>query len=233
MTSTTPIFPVRYWDGVPVPFITAWSQEQVPPQELLRVHHSGTTSLGLRGETDVERQFGVSWMRMPVTRGGRPQHGRVHALRQRQAMSRMLCQLCGGPTVGARKDEWTLFLAAGADGHPLLNGERTESPPVHAVCARLSVQHCPPLHHRGWTAALVRRTPVRGVAGLLYDPRTLERLPDAPQHRDGMHRVPFTDTRRIRWTLAARLVITLEDVVPVTDLDALVDDETKAVKISR
>ncbi|MFD0393934.1 hypothetical protein ACFQ3Z_22505 [Streptomyces nogalater] len=133
MTSTTPIFPVRYWDGVPVPFITAWSQEQVPPQELLRVHHSGTTSLGLRGETDVERQFGVSWMRMPVTRGGRPQHGRVHALRQRQAMSRMLCQLCGGPTVGARKDEWTLFLAAGADGHPLLNGERTESPRPRGV----------------------------------------------------------------------------------------------------
>ncbi|MGW1603083.1 hypothetical protein [Streptomyces eurythermus] len=230
MTDTSPIRPVRYRDGVPVPFITAWSKEEIPTQELVRVHRSSATFLGLRDETDVERQFGVSWMRMPATRGGRPQHGLVHALRQRQAMNRMLCQLCGGPTVGTRKDEWTLFLAADADGHPLLNGERTESPPVHAVCARLAVEHCPPLRHRGWTAALVRRTPVWGVAGYVYDPLTLDRLPGSPAHRDGMHRVPFTDPRRIRWTLAARLVITLEGVVPVTDLDALADEENEAVR---
>ncbi|MCZ0210933.1 hypothetical protein OZK63_36740 [Streptomyces sp. UMAF16] len=224
MTAISPIRPVRYWDGIPVPFITAWSKEEIPVQELVKVHRSsGTTVLGLRGETDLERQFGVSWMRMPATRGGRPQHGRVHAPRQRQAMSRLLCQLCGGPTVGTRKDEWTLFLAASADGHPLLSGERTESPPVHAACARLAVEHCPPLRNHGWTAALVRRTPVWGVAGHVYDPLTLRRLPGAPQHRDSMHRIPFTDSRRIRWTLAARLVITLGDVVPVTDLDALAD----------
>ncbi|MCZ0207881.1 hypothetical protein OZK63_20940 [Streptomyces sp. UMAF16] len=233
-TVTSPIRPVRYWDGIPVPFITAWSKEQIPAQELVKVHRSsGTTVLGLRGETDLERQFGVSWMRMPATRGGQPQHGLVHALRQRQAMSRLLCQLCGGPTVGTRKDEWTLFLAASADGHPLLSGERTESPPVHAVCARLSVEHCPPLRTRGWTAALVRRTPVWGVAGHVYDPLTLQRLPGAPQHRDGMHRIPFTDSRRIRWTLAARLVITLGDVVPVTDLEALADEETAVIRAVR
>ncbi|MFC5656270.1 hypothetical protein [Streptomyces nogalater] len=182
MTGTSPVRPVRYWDGVPVPFITAWSKEEIPVQELVKVHRSSGTVLGLRDETDVERQFGVSWVRMQATRGGRPQHGRVHALRQRQAMSRMLCQLCGGPTVGTRKDERTLFLAASADGHPLLNGERTESPPVHAVCARLSVEHCQPLRRHGWTAALVRHTPVRGVAGHVYDPLTLERLPTAPRH---------------------------------------------------
>ncbi|MFF9582513.1 hypothetical protein [Streptomyces achromogenes] len=48
-----------------------------------------------------------------------------------------------------------------------------------------------------------------------------------------MHRIAFADARRIRWTLAARLVITLEDVVPVADLDALADDEIEAVKASR
>ncbi|MFH9401528.1 hypothetical protein ACH4JS_17365, partial [Streptomyces sp. NPDC017638] len=181
--------------------------------------------------TEVERHYGVPWMRMPATRGGRPRHGLVHALRQRQAMSRLLCQLCGGPTVGTRKDARTLFLAAGAR-QALYAGEPTASPPVHAVCARLAVEHCPPLHRRGWAAALVERTPVWGVAGTVYDPLTLERVP-GPEDGEGLHRVAFTDTRRIRWTLAARLVITLEGVTPVTDLDALADEETAMIRAMR
>ncbi|MFH9398959.1 hypothetical protein ACH4JS_04135 [Streptomyces sp. NPDC017638] len=75
----------------------------------------------------------------------------------------------------------------------------------------------------------MEHTPVWGVAGTVYDPLTLKRVP-GPEDGEGLHRVAFTDTRRIHWTLAARLVITLEGVTAVTDLDALADEETEAVR---
>ncbi|MFF1401764.1 hypothetical protein [Streptomyces sp. NPDC058294] len=48
-----------------------------------------------------------------------------------------------------------------------------------------------------------------------------------------MHRVPFTDELRLRWVLAMRLVVTLVGVTPVTDLDALADEETETAGASR
>ncbi|MEV6806246.1 hypothetical protein [Streptomyces sp. NPDC051132] len=44
------------------------------------------------------------------------------------------------PTVGTRPDERTLFLAGSAGGRPITSGELTTSPPVHTVCAQLTVQ---------------------------------------------------------------------------------------------
>ncbi|MEV5350399.1 hypothetical protein [Streptomyces achromogenes] len=232
MTDTSPIRPVRYWDGTPVPFITAWSKEAVPPQPLAVIEGRGGVGLGFRDEiSHIDRRYGALWMRMPATRGGQPELERVHALRQPQAMSRLLCQVCGGPTVGSRLDERTLFLAASADGRPIGEGEVTASPPVHAVCARLAVEHCRPLR-RGWTAALVQYVPIWGVAGLVYDPVTLTPFPRSSS-RTGLHDIAFTDTVRLRCTLAARLLVTLEGVTPVTDLDALADEETAVIRAVR
>ncbi|MEV4335784.1 hypothetical protein [Streptomyces sp. NPDC049590] len=227
MTGTSPIRPVRYWNGRPVPFITAWTKEAAPPQPVTVIEGRGGRGLGLRDEVaHIDRHYGVPWLRMPAVRGGRPDFVVVHALRQRQTMSRLLCQVCGGPTIGTRPDERTLFLTGSAGGRPIAEGEQTMSPPVHAVCARLAVQECPPLRDRGWAAALVGYTPVWGVAGPIFHPHTLEQL------TDDLCRVPFSDTRRIRWALATRLVITLEDVTPVTDLDALADEETAVIRTS-
>ncbi|WP_318202985.1 hypothetical protein [Streptomyces sp. SCL15-4] len=228
-TATSPIRPVRYWNGRPVPFITAWTKEATPPQPIDVIEGHGGRGLGFRDEVShFDRHYGVPWVRMPAVRGGRPDFVVVHALRQRQAMSRLLCQVCGGPTVGTRKDERTLFLAGSSGGRPITVGEQTMSPPVHAVCARLAVQECPPLRDRGWAAALVGHTPVWGVAGVLFNPRTLKALA-----AKDLHRVPFSDTRRIRWVLATRLIITLEDVTPVTDLDALAEEETAMIRAMR
>ncbi|MFF9088670.1 hypothetical protein ACF1BE_20000 [Streptomyces sp. NPDC014991] len=222
------IRPVQYWDGAPVPFITAWSRERIPPQPLTTIHGRGGTGLGFQNEiSHVDRHYGVLWPRMPAARGGRPNFMAVHALRQRQAMGRLLCQVCGGPTCGSRRsDERTLFLAAAPAGRQIADGEQTASPPVHAVCARLAVEYCPPLG-RGWAAALVEYAPVWGVAGPIYHPQTLDQL---PADRTGVHHVPFTDERRIRWVLAARLIVTLKGVTPVTDLDALADEEIASAR---
>ncbi|MBL1108504.1 hypothetical protein JK361_28620 [Streptomyces sp. 5-8] len=232
MTDSSPIRPVQYRDGRPVPHITAWSREQVPPQPLAVIHGHGGRGLGFEDEVShIDRHYDVPWMRMPATRGGHPRYENVHALRQRQAMSRLLCQMCGGPTLGTRRDERSLFLVASAGGRPIADGELTTSPPTHAVCARLALEHCPPLRRRGWAAALVEHTPVWGVSGLLYHPQSLEPVPTADV--SGMHRISFTDDRSLRWTLAARLIIALEGVTAVTDLDVLSDEGTAVARGSR
>ncbi|MEV6806588.1 hypothetical protein [Streptomyces sp. NPDC051132] len=61
----------------------------------------------------------------------------------------------------------------------------------------------------------------------IYNPQTVQVL------TKDLHRVPFTDSRRIRWVLAARLVITLEEIAPVTDLDALTERELELIRVSR
>ncbi|MYW43979.1 hypothetical protein [Streptomyces sp. SID161] len=224
------IRPVHYWDGRPVPHIAAWSREQLPPQPLSVIYGQGGSGLGFQDEDSrIDRHQGVLWLRMPAARGGQPRYERVHSLRQRRAMSHLLCQMCGGPTIGSRPgDERTLFLVGSAGGRPIAEGEHTESPPIHAVCALLAVEYCPPLR-RGWAAALVDYTPTWGVAGLLYSPQPLEPL--SSDHHDGLHRVPFTDDRRIRWTLAARLMVSLLGVTAVTDLDTLADVERESARV--
>ncbi|MFJ4584154.1 hypothetical protein [Streptomyces echinatus] len=149
-----------------MPWVTAWSRESIPRQLLAVQHGPGGDRLGFQNEVDVDRHYGVPWVRMPAVRRGRPRHEKVHALRQRQAMSRLLRQLCGGPTVDSRPDERTLWLMGARGGAAVAEGQRTTAPPVHKDCAPLAVEHCPPLR-RGWRTALVSYAPVWGVTGVL------------------------------------------------------------------
>jgi hypothetical protein len=228
MTASS-IRPVELRDGYFVPHITAWSSERVPPQPLtVRPIPGGGEGLGFPDEVShIDRQHGALWVRVPAARRGEPEYQNVHALRQRQAMRRLLCQVCGGPAQ-VRPDGRVLFLVASAGGTPITEGERTEAPPVHAVCARLAVEHCPPLRRQGWAAALVAGAPVWGVAGVIYHPLSLQPMNDGKSHD-----VPLTDQQLLRWTLATRLVVALEGVTPVTDLDALADHETAVIPASR
>lgn len=212
--TNTGVRPVEWWDGMPVPAITARAGEQPRLQPLMRQR----TGLGFTDEVWSDRQYEALWMRMPSLAHGEPQFEFVHGLRQRRAMNRMLCQVCDGPTPASVGGP-ALFLLGADGGRPIRDGEETASPPVHAACARTTLEYCRPLS-RGWSAAMVERTPVWGVAGTLYDPRTMTAVP-APGGRR-LHRLPFTDTR-IPWVLASRLMITLEGVTPVTDLEDLED----------
>ncbi|MCS0602673.1 hypothetical protein NX794_15850 [Streptomyces sp. LP11] len=205
--------PIRYWNGTPVPYITAWSGEQGPGQPIKRIRGRGGTGLGFQDEHHFDRQYGVLWARKPVTRGGRPVFDEVHPLRQRQAMSRLLCQVCGGPT-GSRRDERSLFMVASPSGRLIEEGQVVVAPPVHRVCAEEAREHCPSLR-KGWTAALVGYAPVWGVSGQIFDPDTLDLLPG---DKNGMNKVPFTASTLLRWTLAAALMVALKDVLPVADL---------------
>jgi hypothetical protein len=55
--------------------------------------------IAYQDETLADRdRNGVLWHRTPFIPGqGRPDFGRVHPLRQRRTMQRLLCQVCAGP----------------------------------------------------------------------------------------------------------------------------------------
>jgi hypothetical protein len=205
-----------YWRGLRVPFISPWSGEtQRTGVITLR---RGLVGVGFADEDPrFDRRNGALWVRMSAVRGsGRPLLAKVHALRQRQAMSYMLCQVCGRSTFG-HDDNRHLFLMRDAEGRPIREGEQTAVPPIHEACAVEAVRDCPHLGD-GHVAALVEYAPTWGVAGIVHDLKTLQPLP-AEEGKE----LTFVgnDDPRIRWTLAARDVVSLHGCTAV-DLDELV-----------
>ncbi|MFD4933392.1 hypothetical protein [Streptomyces virginiae] len=204
--------PTRYWKGLRVPYIVPWSQERALPGRIVVRSGIGGTGIGYADEESrVDRRDDVLWVRNAHTPGfGVPELPGMHPLRQRTAVDRMLCQVCGTSAINSSSgDERYLFLLAAKDGRPIQEGERTVSPPIHLDCARESVRDCP--HLKRHTAAFVEYCPGWGVAGIEYDPRTVRPLP-----ADGLVFVPYEDSDRLRWTLAARSVISLHGITTVS-----------------
>ncbi|MFE0421995.1 hypothetical protein [Streptomyces sp. NPDC058953] len=147
--------------GPVVPYITAWSSEQ-GVQPLVVTRGAG---IGYADETPYDRDAdGVLWTRVPSSPGrGRPEFGQVHLMRQRRAMRRMLCQVCG--EAADRDENGTLWLL-GSDEDEYLT---TSHPPVCAPCAVLSLRVCPHLRRRH-TLIRVRSCVPLGVHGVLHAP---------------------------------------------------------------
>lgn len=209
----------HYWtvrgQRVRVPYIAPWSGEAPRSGPLKRHHGIDGVRLGFEDELAIGDRHGtVLWTRAPLGRGkGTPYLAKVHPLRQRRCITRHLCQICGGSVVGSRRDERFLFVMRAENGAEIAEGEVTAMPPVHEECAGEAITDCPELR-KGWAAALVEYIPAWGVAGILYDPRTLRPLPP-PRDRDLAY-VSYEEESRLRWIVAAREVITLEGVTPVS-----------------
>lgn len=191
-----------------VPYIAAWSQERAP-SPLVFAPRGG---IAYRDEDTCDRDGkGRLWLRTLIKpRCGRPEFGRVHPLRQRRAMNRMLCQVCGGPP--DQDERGTLWVLedgrADWDGWP--NGLFTTHPPVCVPCARVAVRSCTHLLD-GCVAARVGSSEVAGVYGATYRP--------GQPPRKGV--VEDGDPAE-RWVLASQLVRSLSDCT-VIDLDELDD----------
>ncbi|WP_460397846.1 hypothetical protein [Actinophytocola sediminis] len=160
--------------------------------------------IGYLDETAVDRDSsGVLWCRAPFQPGqGRPLFGRVHPLRQRRAMRRLLCQVCGGPA--DRGEDGVLWLVRDfrEDWPGWPERMAVTEPPVCLACARLSLRVCPALR-QGAAAFRARQFPVVGVRGELC---TGGRVPRSL----GDQLVAFTD-RAIRWVRASNLLRELHD----------------------
>ncbi|POM27676.1 hypothetical protein BTM25_20940 [Actinomadura rubteroloni] len=148
-----------------VPYITAWSSEVTPPYGL--VIRNGR--LAYVDESPYDRdQAGVLWARMRISPGvGRPQFKNVHYLRQRLAMRKLLCQVCGTPC--GKDAVWMLSAqeyqnAEGPWPAPVL----TAHPPLCPNCVERSARMCP--HLKGGHVVLrASRFAPAAVSGMLYE----------------------------------------------------------------
>lgn len=204
----------RYWGGLRVPYITAWTAECVPQPPTIRIVGVGGEGIGYKDEDPLtDRRHEALWIRSALAPGrGRPDFRRINSHRQKRAMRYSLCQVCGETTGDDRADERTLHLLGGDT--PIAEGETTAAPSLHPSCAVESVENCPPLRH-GYTAALVEFSPLWGVAGIVHDPVTLAPLPRRGPRPGELEHVHVGD-KQIRWTLANFTVISLHGVTPVS-----------------
>lgn len=190
-----------------VPFVAAWSSE-IPtedPPVILR-----GSRIGYRGEVPSDRDgVGVLWLRRATSRGvGNPLYGVVHPGRQRLAMARLLCQVCGEPA--DQDDRGVLWLLEDErrdyEGWP--EDLLTTHPPVCLGCVRKAREQCPHMW-RGSTAVRVGKSDVCAVYGRRY---TASRIGPLVAGADV---VMFTSPL-IRWTIASQLVRALSDCTIVS-----------------
>ncbi|MFF9158277.1 hypothetical protein ACF1AB_39320 [Streptomyces sp. NPDC014846] len=134
---------------------------------------------------------------------GEPLWAKVHGPRQRRAMRKHLCQVCGGP---ADRDEhgwlWLLEDQREEAGPKWPDGWLTAHPPVCQPCAPIAARHCPHLRRTG-------AVPVR-VRDVVLDAAYGQRYYRGPLRPTAGERDVFLMTRWHRpWVVANQLAATL------------------------
>jgi hypothetical protein len=187
-----------------VPYITAWSSETMPPPVVV----SRGRGIGYADETLFDRdRDGVLWARSGVSPGvGRPQFKNVHCLRQRRAMRKLLCQVCG---VACGEDGvWMLSVREYADGEgPWPAPVVTAHPPLCPDCVERSGRLCPHLRD-GFVVLKARRFRPGAVSGMLYE------LTGGGLRAVGRETVAYGHPL-VRWLQASQLHMRLEDYTVV------------------
>ncbi|OLF17413.1 hypothetical protein BU204_11600 [Actinophytocola xanthii] len=194
-----------------VPYVTQWTAEQDGGYELVERESIG---LAYADENIMDRdEHGVLWRRTPSRPGhGRPIFGMVHSLRQRRAMRRLLCQVCGEPASWTEDGVLWLLRDFRDDWPNWPENLAATEPPVCTPCAHKAVRLCPALR-KGAAVIRVGRCPIVGVYGALY------RVEGRRIITHGDESIAYDDPS-IRWMRATKLVRELHDCTLVT-LDGL------------
>lgn len=193
------------------PYITTWSAEEDLPYRLVERTGHG---IGYADELSTDRDAqGVLWQRAAVRHEtGRPEFGKVHPLRQRRAMRRLLCQVCAGPADQAGDGILWLLRDYRNDWPHWPEGMACVEPPICVPCVALSLRLCPALR-RGAVAIRVRESPIAGVRGALYRKGTFG--PVAVEAAN----LPYDDPD-VHWLVASALIRELRGCtfVPLKEL---------------
>lgn len=203
--------------GAVVPYVALWSDEDLQPSQVVERLGGGGIDYADGSAADRD-EYGVIWARTASRPGqGRPVFHQMHPLRQRRAMRRMLCQVCGEPAGWTPEGHLWLLVADWQDDLPdWPEGVVNQYPPVCVDCARLSARLCPPLR-RGFVAVRAHSR-IEGVIGVQFC--SAGRYPHVTRspHDDGAP-VHYTNPTA-QWTLATQLTRQLYDCTYV-DLENL------------
>jgi hypothetical protein len=189
-----------------VPYITKWSAEQTVKVPI--IHRGG--GIGYADERPGDRdKHGVLWARDTWLPGqGRPEFAKVHPGRQRRAMTRLLCQVCGGRADRTAAGMLWLIGEDPSDRQQWPAPLETSHPPVCAPCAVQAVRACPHLrcHHAALRVRTWRPVAVRGTLYAPWYPGPLKL---------GAASV-YLDDWRARWLQAGQLIIELQEFSTTT-----------------
>lgn len=158
------------WHGIPVPWIALWSAEAVGPTMV-------STANGWEpqpGTKWVRRERGMWMLTAPTRREGTPDFGSTHSLRQRQAMTQALCQVCGNRRRGEMN--WVIPDDSEAEGISSRHAQLWKqgfvlNAPVCSPCLALARSVCPHLRQTEPVDVMpMRRTaPVAAITGDYLD----------------------------------------------------------------
>jgi hypothetical protein len=199
--------------GSMVPYIVCWTSELDFPADVIQ-RPAGGIAYADEKLADRDRD-GVLWTRISFSPGrGRPEYTRLHPLRQRRAMWRLLCQVCARPAERTAQGHlWLLTDRWRDDWADWPERASNPFPPVCLACARLSVRLCPPLR-RGYIAVRAQSRP-HGVIGVRFHAPYRFGPPEVVV--DNGDAIAYTDPA-IRWVQATQLTRTLYDCT-FLDLD--------------
>jgi len=180
------------------PYVTSTDAEQDLSCSLI-VRPDGL-GIGYAHELPDDRDDqGVLWRKVAERPGkGKPEFGRVHPARQRQAMSELLCQVCAGPADHTPDGVLWLLRDYRQDWPHWPEGMASTEPPICAGCVAISLRRCPALQ-RGAVAVRVREFAIAGVWGALYRPGAFAPVPLRAS------RVAYGDPET-RWIVATALI---------------------------
>jgi hypothetical protein len=191
------------------PYINAWSDEHTP-QSLAFTWHASSRSLRLTYTDPVEQDwmYGALWARHGQQMTGTPEFKRVNTARQRRAMLRRLCQVCGRPAADS-SGRFLMLLPDEPFTGPL--GERfTHLPPVCEPCIPLTLRHCPRLRRRHLLYTASGYEPY-AVQADIYEPGPGGTA--APVEREVT--VELDRFRALAYVLAKQLLVALDGLEPI------------------
>jgi hypothetical protein len=141
MTKTTERPDLLRHQGKVVPWVTRWSNEVIGDPVRFKFTPAGLVLAYEHGGEEREPS-GILWQREGVMRGGEPEYSQVSTYRQRRAMRKCACQICG-QKIDTRPIRWLMIEA-------LLDFTRdhnavTLSAPTCEACIPISLALCPRL----------------------------------------------------------------------------------------
>ena len=158
-SSTLPSF-----NGRPVPWITRWTGELSPERNDygVEVAKDGEWRLAYPDGHSVRDDRGILWQREGLGRKGEPMWADVSTFRQRAAMKRGLCQVCG-TTITERPYRFLIP----RDGMEQYDADTwlTMQAPVCIECVPLALKLCPALKRDGYQLLRVLDYQAWGVLG--------------------------------------------------------------------
>lgn len=197
-----------------MPYVGSWTGEDLLLGGVIQRPGGG---IAYADETLIDRdEWGVLWARCASRIGvGKPLFEKLHPLRQRRAMVRLLCQVCAQPA-DRNKDGHLWLLPEQPSYEPQWpEGVPVTLPPLCVPCARLSVRMCPALRPK--YIAVRAHSRVCGVSGVAFRPGS---RPYEVALEDTDDVVVYHADPTVRWLLATQRARSLHGCRAV-DLDHL------------